>query len=86
MKYQQEWKRLTSPRRSMPIYSNWTPMVKHYCINTDIGATIIAAFNVLTDFAILILPMPLLYKMQKPTKQKIQIMGMFLLGGLYVKI
>ncbi len=65
----------------MPIDSNWNPMVKHYCINTDIGATIIAAFNVLTDFAILILPMPLLYRLQKPTKQKIQIMGMFLLGG-----
>ncbi|CAF9922359.1 MAG: hypothetical protein ALECFALPRED_002066 [Alectoria fallacina] len=66
----------------MPIDSNWNPVVKHYCINTDIGATIIAAFNVLTDFAILILPMPLLYKLQKPMKQKIQIMGMFLLGGL----
>jgi len=66
----------------MPIDSNWKPKVKHYCINTDIGATIIAAFNVVTDFAIFILPMPLLYKLQKPMKEKIQIMGMFLLGGL----
>lgn len=65
----------------MPIDSNWNPLVKHYCINTDIGATIIAAFNVLTDFAILVLPLPLLYKLQKPTKERIQIMGMFLLGG-----
>lgn len=68
----------------MPIDSNWNPLVKRYCINTDIGATIVAALNVLTDFAILVLPMPLLYKLQKPMKQKIQIMGMFLLGGLSV--
>lgn len=73
---------LTSNLHSMPIDSNWKPKVKHYCVNTDIGATIIAAFNVVTDFAILILPMPLLYKLQKPMKEKIQIMGMFLLGGL----
>ena len=66
----------------MPIDSNWTPGKPHYCINTALGATIIAAFNVLTDFMILILPMPLLYKLQQPTKQKLQIMGMFLLGGL----
>ena len=66
----------------MPIRSNWTIGVQHYCINTPVGATIIAAFNVLTDFIILALPMPLLYKLQKPFHQKLQIMGMFLLGGL----
>ena len=66
----------------MPIYSNWEVGVEHYCINVDLGATILAALNVLTDFVILILPMPLLYKLQKPLKQKLQIMGIFLLGGL----
>ena len=66
----------------MPVSSNWTVGKDHYCINVDVGATIIAAFNVLTDFAILILPMPLLFRLQKPMKQKLQIMGMFLLGGL----
>ncbi|CAF9925812.1 hypothetical protein IMSHALPRED_006787 [Imshaugia aleurites] len=66
----------------MPVDSNWTIGVKHYCVNTDLGATIIAGLNVLTDFAILILPMPLLYQLQKPLKERIQIMGMFLLGGL----
>ena len=65
----------------MPIASTWDPEIKGYCINTDIGATVIATLNVLTDFIILILPMPILWRLQKPTKEKIQIMGMFLLAG-----
>ena len=66
----------------MPIDSNWVVGKPHYCINVAVGATIIAAFNVATDFAILIMPMPLLYKLQKPLKEKLQIMFMFMLGGL----
>lgn len=66
----------------MPIDSNWKDGIAHYCVNTDLGATIVAGLNVLTDFAILILPMPLLYKLQKPLKEKLQIMGIFCLGGL----
>lgn len=66
----------------LPVDSNWKIGVKHYCVNTDVGATIIAAINALTDVVILILPMPLLYKLQNPLKQKIQIMGIFFLGGL----
>lgn len=66
----------------VPIDANWKIGVKHVCQNVDLGATIVSAFNVLTDFVILIMPMPLLYKMQKPLKQKLQIMGLFCLGGL----
>ena len=66
----------------MPIDSNWTVGKPHYCINVAVGATIVAGFNVLTDFAILIMPMPLLYRLQKPLKEKLQIMFMFMLGGL----
>ena len=66
----------------MPIDSNWKVGIEHYCVNTDLGATIVAALNVVTDFAILILPMPLLYTLQTPLKQKIQVMAMFCLGGL----
>ena len=66
----------------MPIDSTWKLGVKHYCVNTDLGATIVAGFNAVTDFAILILPMPLLYRLQMPSREKIQIMGIFCLGGL----
>ncbi|MCJ1435265.1 hypothetical protein MMC27_004637 [Xylographa pallens] len=66
----------------IPIESNWEVGVRHHCVNSDLGGTIISAFNVLTDFVLLVLPMPILYKLQKPWAQKVQIMGMFLLGGL----
>lgn len=54
----------------------------HYCVKIRVGSTIIAALNVVSDFIILALPMPTLYKMQMPLKQKIEIIGIFLLGGL----
>ncbi|MCJ1451660.1 hypothetical protein MMC28_002000 [Mycoblastus sanguinarius] len=66
----------------VPIDANWKIGVPHYCANSGLGGTIIAALNVFTDFVILIMPMPLLYKLQTPLRKKIQVMGMFLLGGL----
>jgi len=66
----------------IPIEANWTVGIRHHCVNSELGGTIISAVNVLTDFVLLVLPMPILYKLQKPWAQKAQIMGMFLLGGL----
>lgn len=66
----------------IPVNSNWDPKVKRFCLHIDIAATVFAVCNVVTDFIILALPMPMLWQMQKPTKKKVQIMGMFLLGGL----
>ena len=49
-------------------------------------ATILAVFNVLTDARILVIPMPILWKIHVETKEKLQIMEMFLLGGLYATL
>ena len=65
-----------------PLNSNWRPEVKRHCLHIDAAATTFAVCNVLSDFVILILPMPVLWNLKKPTKEKIQIMGMFLMGGL----
>lgn len=43
-----------------------------------------AAANVITDVLILLLPIPLTWKLQMRTSQKILIVGIFLLGGLYL--
>ena len=72
---------LTAIFACVPIPALWDPSVKGRCLNVDLAATIMAAFNVLTDFAILILPMPMLWQLQIPTQEKLQIMGIFLLGG-----
>ena len=69
----------------LPIESNWDPMVKHRCISLSVAGTIIAAINVLTDFMILILPMPLLARLRKPLSERLQIMGIFCVGLLYAE-
>ena len=50
-------------------------------MNLDVAGTILGTFNVLTDFVILALPIHPLWQLQRPLKEKIEIMTMFLLGG-----
>ena len=38
--------------------------------------------NMLTDIIILCVPLPIIWKLQMPRKQKLAISGIFLLGGL----
>ncbi len=68
----------------LPINSNWDPTVKRKCILSNSGAIFFGALNVLTDFIIIALPIPSLWKLQMPTREKLQIMAMFMLGGLLV--
>lgn len=42
-----------------------------------------AATNVLTDVLILVVPIPLVWKLQMRTVQKVLVTGIFLLGSLY---
>lgn len=65
-----------------PLRHIWDPNVGGYCLAIPLASTILAAFNVLTDIIILIMPLPILWKMQTAKKEKLQIMGIFLLGGL----
>ena len=39
--------------------------------------------NTVLDVAVLVLPMPIIWRLQIPRKQKIVISGIFLLGSLY---
>ena len=68
----------------IPINYIWDPSVKGgRCLAIPLAGTILAAVNVLTDIVILIMPMPILWKLQIEMREKLQIMGIFLLGGLY---
>lgn len=67
-----------------PLSYIWDPSVAGgYCGRIPLAGTITAAFNVLTDIIILVMPMPVLWKLQMEMRMKLQIMGIFLLGGLY---
>ena len=67
-----------------PLSYIWDPSVAGgYCGRIPLAGTITAASNVLTDIIILVMPMPVLWKLQMEMRMKLQIMGIFLLGGLY---
>ena len=59
-------------------------MKPYHCANTVLEGTIVASLSVIIDFMLLLLPIPILYKLHKPMAQKLQIIGMFLLGGCKV--
>lgn len=64
-----------------PIRSNWDPTVKGHCI--DLATVVVACsiLNIVTDIAILSLPMPFLWRLQMTLTRKFQLMCVFLLGG-----
>lgn len=49
-------------------------------VNAYIGSNLI--IDVILDVVILVMPMPMIKKLNLPTKQKIPIIGIFLLGAL----
>lgn len=66
-----------------PVEGAWNPYIKsvdHF----DLSAlpTVLAALNVASDILTVTLPMPLIWRLQMPTKQKVQLVLLFLLGGL----
>lgn len=60
----------------------WNPMLPGQCI--DINSTFVATgvINVIDDFAILILPIAWILKLQTTTKKKLSISAVFLVGLL----
>ena len=65
----------------VPVRKLWNPTVPGRCINYE--ALIIASgvLNVVTDFAILGLPMPLLWRLEAPTRRKRLLSIVFSFGG-----
>lgn len=66
----------------LPIGADWDPKITPKCVNLDVELIILSSINVITDFAILCLPMPLIWRLQTSRVRKLQVSGAFLLGGL----
>ena len=65
-----------------PINAAWNLFINPtYCVNLSQGAIIVGALNAATDFAVLLLPIPMVLGLKMKTKWKIQLIGIFLLGG-----
>lgn len=60
----------------------WKPQTPGYCINTIASWFSNAAINIVTDFMIVILPMPVVNRLQLKKKQKWLLMGVFAFGAI----
>ncbi len=69
-------------RICMPISTYWTRDGRGSCL--DQGAVIMSdsIMSVVSDLSILLLPLPLTWSLQMPTKKKLRVMGILGAGGL----
>lgn len=67
-----------------PIKRVWDPTVKAKCIDISKIFIVMGSMNVLTDFILLCLPLPLLWKLQLGRETKLQLIGIFSIGSLSV--
>lgn len=68
----------------IPVEHNWNPEIPAHCGNQQLLAIIPPIPWIVTDLAILVMPMPMVYKLQMPAFQRVGLAGLFLLGSLYV--
>ena len=69
---------LCTPREKI-----WNPLMQGgHCFSTNANFQASGIFNVISDFAILILPMPCVWKLRMPLKKKVLMTVIFATGFL----
>lgn len=77
------WSTFTFIFMCTPIQAFWNQTLPGgHCINTTAAYFAASGVNILTDVLIFLLPMPALYQLQLPKRQRIGLMVVFALGGL----
>ena len=67
-----------------PVEALWDHRIEAKCINFDQALIILSSLNIVTDILIICLPVTQLWKLFMPKRQRCQLIGIFLLGGLFV--
>jgi hypothetical protein len=65
-----------------PVKKVWRPMVPGKCLSTRTYWLSVTAVNIVLDFAVLALPIPVISRLKLPKRQKIALVLVFLLGFL----
>lgn len=73
---------LASIFQCIPVRAAWDISVKGKCIHINLLFMVLAGMNVLTDFVLLIAPLPSLWNLQMQKAMKLQLMALFGIGGL----
>ncbi|KAL8910937.1 MAG: hypothetical protein Q9172_007761 [Xanthocarpia lactea] len=68
-----------------PINGAWNPTIKAKCINNQAAILAVACMTIVSDFIILALPLPLVWKMHLARIRKFQLSIIFLLGTFIPK-
>ena len=68
----------------IPVSYTWDKRIPGRCLDMRLLYYLGAANNVVTDLVILVLPMPVVWKLQMPRPKKYAVTGVFLMGGLLV--
>lgn len=69
-----------------PIVSNWDVTVTGKCISKTGIYIATAVINIATDIALLVLPIPVLARLQMPLLEKAALIAMFSIGSMYVAL
>ncbi|MCJ1291626.1 hypothetical protein MMC34_003171 [Xylographa carneopallida] len=65
----------------MPFVYNWNKMIEGTCGNQTLALLMIGSANLIIDAIIVVLPLPLLWRLQLPIWKKIGLLVMFSLGA-----
>ena len=66
----------------IPVRKFWTPTAKGYCLSADTLWLSAAGINIVMDWLVWVLPMPVISKLRLPRRQMIGVIAVFALGGL----
>ena len=67
----------------VPIKASWDPSIHATCVDLATEYFVAGITNVLTDINILVLPLPLIWRLQVSVPKRWLIYGTFMLGGWY---
>lgn len=70
------------PLVCFPVAKFWEPSIQGTCVDQLAVWYVMAGVNIITDFAIFIIPLPVIKSLQLPTKQKMLLVVVFSLGLL----
>jgi hypothetical protein len=65
-----------------PVAFFWNRTLDGHCINTDAFDIIASAFFLVSDIAIYVMPMPVVWSLNMSSKKKLEVSIAFLLGGM----
>lgn len=80
------WAILSAWLNCIPAAKFWDDSIPGHCLNKKALWFSNSAIHILTDIMIIVYPMPALRSLNLPRRQKIALMGIFSLGGLYVPL